>query len=87
MKPDGTEQTQLTFTSDWQEGEAYFLPDSETVIFRAWKNSEKNRLEEEARKNGTRRNPGCCHDPNRRMNHAAGPREPCIAKPPLKNMQ
>ncbi len=54
MKPDGTEQTQLTFTSDWQEGEAYFLPDSETVIFRAWKNSEKKRLEEEARKNGTR---------------------------------
>ena len=36
MKADGTEQTQLTFTEDWQEGEAYFLPDSETVIFRAW---------------------------------------------------
>ncbi len=37
MKADGTEQTQLTFTEDWQEGAAYFLPDSETVIFRAWK--------------------------------------------------
>jgi Tol biopolymer transport system component len=54
MKSDGTEQTQLTFTSDWQEGEAYFMPDSETVIFRAWKNSDKQRLEEQDRKNGTR---------------------------------
>ena len=53
MKADGTEQTQLTFTADWQEGEAYFLPDSETVIFRAWKQSEKKRLEDQDRKNGT----------------------------------
>lgn len=54
MKADGTEQTQLTNTKDWQEGEAYFLPDSETVIFRAWKESDKKRLEEQDRKNGTR---------------------------------
>ncbi len=54
MKADGTEQTQLTFTSDWQEGEAYFMPDSETVIFRAWKESEKERLADLDRKNGTR---------------------------------
>ncbi len=54
MQADGTEQTQLSFTEDWQEGEAYFLPDSETVIFRAWKQSEKERLEEQDRKNGTR---------------------------------
>jgi Tol biopolymer transport system component len=54
MKADGTEQTQLTNTKDWQEGEAYFLPDNETVIFRAWKQSEKKRLEEQDRKNGTR---------------------------------
>jgi len=53
MKPDGTEQTQLTFTRDWQEGEAYFMPDSETVIFRAWKHSDKKRLEELDKKNGT----------------------------------
>ena len=53
MKSDGTEQTQLTFTTDWQEGEAYFMPDSETVIFRAWKQSEKERLEELDKKNGT----------------------------------
>ncbi len=54
MKVDGTEQTRLTFTADWQEGEAYFMPDSETVIFRAWKNSEKKRLEELDARNGTR---------------------------------
>lgn len=54
MKADGTEQTQLTFTDDWQEGEAYFLPDSETVIFRAWKHSDKEQLERLDRKNGTR---------------------------------
>lgn len=53
MRSDGTEQTQLTFTADWQEGEAYFLPDSETVIFRAWKESEKKALELMDRKNGT----------------------------------
>lgn len=55
MKSDGTEQTQLTFTSDWQEGEAYFMPDSETVIFRAWKNSEKQRLEKLRQETGQRR--------------------------------
>jgi dipeptidyl aminopeptidase/acylaminoacyl peptidase len=54
MKADGAEQTQLTFTSDWQEGGACFLPDSETVIFRAWKNGEKLRIEAQDRKNGTR---------------------------------
>jgi len=54
MKPDGSDQTRLTSTDDWQEGEAYFLPDSETVIFRAWKQSEKRHVEELDRRNGTR---------------------------------
>ncbi len=31
MRSDGSEQTQLTFTEDWQEGEAYFLRDSATA--------------------------------------------------------
>lgn len=53
MKSDGTEQTQLTFTQDWQEGEAYFLPDNETVIFRAWKHSEKVALDKMDARNGT----------------------------------
>ncbi len=37
MKPDGTEQTQITHTPDWQEGGSFYLPDNETIIFRAWK--------------------------------------------------
>ncbi|MBK6599393.1 MAG: PD40 domain-containing protein [Proteobacteria bacterium] len=40
MKSDGTNEKQLTFTEDDQEGAPYFLPDSETIIFRAWKASE-----------------------------------------------
>jgi len=54
MKPDGSDQTRLTSTGDWQEGEAYFMPDSETVIFRAWKQSDKLRMEERDRRSGTR---------------------------------
>ena len=40
MKSDGTGEKQLTFTEDDQEGAPYFLPDSETILFRAWKASE-----------------------------------------------
>ena len=40
MKSDGSGEHQLTFTEDDQEGAPYFLPDSETIIFRAWKASE-----------------------------------------------
>jgi Tol biopolymer transport system component len=40
MKSDGTGEKQLTFTEDDQEGAPYFLPDSKTLIFRAWKASE-----------------------------------------------
>jgi TolB protein len=35
MRPDGSEQTQLTFTDEWQEGGSFFM-DDETIIFRAW---------------------------------------------------
>jgi Tol biopolymer transport system component len=37
MRPDGTGEVQITKTPDWQEGGAVYLPDSETIIFRAWK--------------------------------------------------
>ena len=37
MDPDGSNQRQLTFTPDWQEGGSFFMPDNETIIFRAWK--------------------------------------------------
>ncbi len=40
MKSDGTGEKQITFTEDDQEGAPYFLSDSETIIFRAWKASE-----------------------------------------------
>jgi Tol biopolymer transport system component len=35
MKPDGSEQQQITFTPEWQEGGAFFI-DNETIICRAW---------------------------------------------------
>lgn len=35
MRPDGSEQTQITVTKDWQEGGAFFI-DNETIICRAW---------------------------------------------------
>lgn len=40
MNADGTGEKQITFTEDWQEGAPYFLPDSDTILFRAWKGSE-----------------------------------------------
>lgn len=40
MKSDGTDEKQITFTADDQEGAPYFLPDNETILFRAWKASE-----------------------------------------------
>jgi hypothetical protein len=36
MDPDGAHQKQITFTDEWQEGGAQILPDSETIITRAW---------------------------------------------------
>jgi Tol biopolymer transport system component len=35
MKPDGSEQQQITHTTDWQEGGSFFW-DDETIIYRAW---------------------------------------------------
>lgn len=42
MTPDGAEQKQITFTDDWQEGGAQILPDSETIICRAWKRADQD---------------------------------------------
>jgi len=41
MTPDGGDQKQITFTDDWQEGGAQILPDSETIICRAWKRADQ----------------------------------------------
>lgn len=37
MRPDGSGEFQITNTPDWQEGGAAYMPDSETILFRAWK--------------------------------------------------
>jgi Tol biopolymer transport system component len=36
MKADGTDEYQVTFTDEWQEGGSFYLNDSETIIYRAW---------------------------------------------------
>jgi Tol biopolymer transport system component len=43
MKSDGTGEKQVTFTEDWQEGGAQFLPDSETILTRAWKRQDQGK--------------------------------------------
>ena len=40
MRPDGSDEQQITDTPEWQEGAPFYLPDSETILFRAWKRSE-----------------------------------------------
>jgi TolB protein len=35
MRPDGSQEAQITHTEDWQEGGAFFV-DNETIICRAW---------------------------------------------------
>ena len=40
MRPDGTDERQITFTEDWQPGAPFYLPDNETIMFRAWRSSE-----------------------------------------------
>lgn len=40
MRPDGRDEQQITFTDEWQEGGAFYLPDSETILYRAWKRSD-----------------------------------------------
>lgn len=44
MRPDGSDKQQITFTDDWQEGAPFYLPDSETIMMRAWKRSEYGKI-------------------------------------------
>lgn len=37
MNGDGSNQHQITFTPEWQEGGAFYLHDNQTILFRAWK--------------------------------------------------
>jgi len=43
MNIDGSAQKQITFTDDWQEGGAQILPDSRTIITRAWKRQDQGK--------------------------------------------
>jgi Tol biopolymer transport system component len=36
MNSDGTNEHQVTFTDEWQEGGSFYLNDNETIIYRAW---------------------------------------------------
>jgi len=40
MRPDGSDEEQLTFTDDWQEGAPFYLPDNRTILTRAWRRSQ-----------------------------------------------
>ncbi len=44
MRPDGSDEEQITFTDDWQEGAPFYLPDSKTILTRAWKRSEYGKV-------------------------------------------
>jgi dipeptidyl aminopeptidase/acylaminoacyl peptidase len=44
MRPDGSDEQQITFTEDWQPGAPFYLPDSETIMFRAWRSSEYGKV-------------------------------------------
>ena len=41
MRTDGSEEMQITNTPDFQEGGAFYMPDSETIIYRAWKKEDE----------------------------------------------
>ena len=40
MRPDGSEQQQITFTDEWQEGAPFYMKDNETILYRAWKKAD-----------------------------------------------
>jgi TolB protein len=43
MNVNGSDQKQITFTDEWQEGGAQIFPDSETIITRAWKRQDQGK--------------------------------------------
>lgn len=43
MDADGTNERQVTFTDDWQEGGAFIMPDNETILYRAWKKEDEGK--------------------------------------------
>jgi len=43
MDIDGNNEKQITFTEEWQEGGAFYMPDSKTILYRAWKISDQDK--------------------------------------------
>ena len=43
MNVDGSDQTQITFTDDWQEGGAFYMPDGKTILYRAWQKGDEDK--------------------------------------------
>ena len=41
MRADGSEQTQVTKTDEAQEGGSFYLPDNETILYRAWNRADQ----------------------------------------------
>jgi dipeptidyl aminopeptidase/acylaminoacyl peptidase len=44
MRPDGSDEKQITFTADWQPGAPFYLQDNETILFQAWRASEYGKI-------------------------------------------
>jgi Tol biopolymer transport system component len=44
IRPDGSDEEQITFTEDWQPGAPFYLQDNETVLFQAWRASELGKV-------------------------------------------
>ncbi|MCB2108911.1 MAG: PD40 domain-containing protein [Rhodobacteraceae bacterium] len=44
MRADGSDEHQVTFTDDWQEGHPMFLPDSNRIMYRAWRQTEIGKI-------------------------------------------
>lgn len=44
IRPDGTDEQQITFTEDWQPGAPFYMADGETIMFRAWRRSEYGKI-------------------------------------------
>lgn len=44
IRPDGSDEQQITFTEDWQPGAPFYMPDNETIMFRAWRRSDYGKV-------------------------------------------
>jgi TolB protein len=44
MGPDGSGELQITHFDGWEPGGAFYLPDSRTIIFRAWKTADQGKM-------------------------------------------